>query len=48
MNQPWELQEPVPENQYDQNRRRRRQLGTALIALLVVAGLVVPSLLSIL
>lgn len=39
MTQPWELNEPVPENHYDRSRRRRKQFATTLIALLVVVGL---------
>lgn len=40
MTQPWELDNPVPENQADRSRRRRRQLATTVIALLVVVGMV--------
>lgn len=40
MTQPWELNNPVPENQYDRSRRRRRHFATTLIALLVVVGMV--------
>ncbi|WP_022869148.1 hypothetical protein [Yaniella halotolerans] len=46
MTQPWELNDPVPENNYDRSRRRRRQFATTLIALLVVVGLLGTTVLS--
>lgn len=46
MTQPWELDDPVPEHPADRARRRRRTLGTSVIALLVVVGLVGTTVMS--
>lgn len=40
MTPPWELDNPVPENQADRSRRRRRQVATSVVAVLVMVGLV--------
>lgn len=48
MNQPWELHSPVPENDRDRARRRRKQFGVSAIALLVVLGMIGTTVLSLL
>lgn len=48
MSQPWELDNPVPENDRDRARRRRRQFGVSAIALLVVIGMVGTTVMSLL
>lgn len=47
MSQPWELHDPVPEHPRDRARRRRRNAMTTVIALLVVLGLVGPTVISV-
>lgn len=46
MTRPWELDDPVPEHPADRSRRRRRQLMTSLVALLVVFGMVGTTVIS--
>ena len=46
MSQPWELRDPVSTHERDRARRRRRQLGVSLIALLVVFGMVGTTIVS--
>ncbi|GAA4112001.1 hypothetical protein [Enteractinococcus coprophilus] len=48
MSQPWELDHPVPENDRDRARRRRKQFGVSVIALLVVFGMIGTTVLSLL
>lgn len=46
MTNPWELDDPVPEDSADRFRQQRRSLMTSIIALLVVLGLVGTTVIS--
>ncbi len=48
MTQPWELDDPIPENERDRARRRRKQFGVSAIALLVVIGMLGTTVMSLL